>query len=207
MTAMGMVASASAGRIRCRSASKMSHRQMSTAFTQVDVADELEGVLADAPHLVERLGNGAGRELARRGQLERGAVELLGEHVLQDQTQHEHGDGHPEVGADDGGHVGLGAVARARQHPQRHADDHGDEQRRRRQLQRHRQPLDQQVGDGLAQADRLAEVAGEHVADVAAELHDHRVVEPVALVEVGACASGVARSCNGLARVAGDDVR
>src|SRR5262245_63712418 len=72
-------------------------------------------------------------------------------------------------------------------------------------MEGHRQALDQEVGHGLAQADGLAQVAAEDVPGVVRELGDDRVVEAVALVEVGA---GLRRGPlleGGLAGVTRDD--
>ena len=73
------------------------------------------------------------------------------------------------------------------------------------QLDRRREPLDEDVRDGPRELDRLAEVAAGELAEVEAELDGDRLVEAVALDEVGADRVGRLLAEDRPARVAGDD--
>ena len=65
------------------------------------------------------------------------------------------------------------------------ADQEGDHDRHRRQLHRHRQFLRDQLAHRHLDAQRLAEVAGQHALDPVDVLHRNRLIEPVLLADLG----------------------
>ena len=95
-----------------------------------------------------------------------------------DQPQPEHRHGIAEQ-ADEADRLVLPAAAMGRgQHAHRHADDHADEQGQRRQFQRGREYLQQVVQHGARGDDGIAEIAVQHLHQVAPVLHGHGQVEP-----------------------------
>ncbi len=66
--------------------------------------------------------------------------------------------------------------------PSRDADHQRDQHRQRRELDRHWQLLDDQLGHRLLDAHRLAEVAAQHAGEPVAVAHRQRLVE----MELGA---------------------
>ena len=79
------------------------------------------------------------------------------------------------------------------------ADQEGDHDRHRRQLQRHRQFLRDQLAHRHLDAQRLAEVAGQHALDPVEILHRDRPIEPVLLADL--------RDDGGIALLAGHHQR
>ena len=70
-----------------------------------------------------------------------------------------------------------GAAVDRRQHAQRHAQPDADQDREARQLQRRREGVRQVVRDPVPREQRVAEVPGQHVAQVQRELHRDGTVE------------------------------
>ena len=81
-----------------------------------------------------------------------------------------------------------------RERAQGDADDGREDQGEERQLDGHRQALDEDVGDRPAEPDRAAEVALDELAEVDDELVRDRLVEAVADARTAAHSSGVAFS-------------
>ena len=172
----------------------------------LEVGDEVEhAVLAEAPLLVERRGDEPRREPARGRQRDERVLERDGEEVLQQQSEHEDRHRHAGVGGDHRADVDRGVAPVGGDHAERDADDDREGEGEHRQLDRRRQALDEDLDDAAALAERLAEVAGEDVAEVLEELDRRsarsspsRCVERVADLVGGPLAEG------GPARIAGD---
>ena len=64
------------------------------------------------------------------------------------------------------------------QHPDRHADEKGQRQRRRTEADRHRQCVGQRADDWLVEREAFSEVAVQQPHRPPRILHDERVVQP-----------------------------
>ena len=124
------------------------------------------------------------------GHLRRRAVEYVepperrrrpAEQVIEDVDQDQPGEEHRQRHARGRHHaadmVDDRARPRRRQNAERHRDRHGDDEAEQRQLGGGRQPIADFGRDRLAGGERIAEIAVREVGDVAAELHDQRLVE------------------------------
>ena len=185
MIASGIVPTAIAGRMRCWVASTTSVPvPLQHPVEDLEVGDELEdAVAAEPPLLVERRGTSPGDRRPDGGRARHVSFSVTAKRYCSKQPEHEDRHRHAGVGDDHRADVGGGVAPVGGDHAERHADDDGERQRHDRQLDRRRQPLDEHLGDGSALGERLAEVAVEQVAEVPEELHDDRLVEPVALGE------------------------
>ena len=128
-----------------------------------------------------------------------------GEDVLQDEAEHEDRHRHAGIGDDHRADIGSGVALVGGDDAERNADDDGERQRHDRQLDRRRQALDQNLGDGSALRERLTEISVEKVPEVLEELDDDRLVESLTLVEGVTDLVGRPFAEGGPARVAGDD--
>ena len=150
----------------------------------LEVGDELEdAVAAEPPRFVERRGDETGGEAARRWQGDNAVLQHHGEDVLQDEAEHEDRHRHSGIGDNHRADIGSGVALVGGDDAERNADDDGERQRHDRQLDRRRQALDQNLGDGSALRERLTEITVEKVPEVVEELDDERLVESLALVE------------------------
>jgi len=92
-------------------------------------------------------------------------------------------------------------------HAQRDADENGDGQRRQTELDRCREAFGQDDRHRPAEANRLAEVAPHHVAQVDPELDIDRLIQPVGFVESLAGLGGGFLPEDGFAGLTGDETR
>ena len=193
MIASGIVPTAMAGRMRCRTASAKSvqfnvSRAWRTYIREMKSRTTRGGpVIPVRPQrLRERDHGDARREAAGRWQHERGVLEQHGEDECQDETEDEDRDRDTEVGDDHRADVGDGVASHRGRQSEDQPEDDGEEQGHDRQLDGHRQALEQDVGDRPAELDRGPEVAGREGAHVDDELLGDRLVETVLAVERGA---------------------
>src|SRR5690606_3337423 len=110
-------------------------------------------------------------------------VGLDGEQVLEHEPQHEHRDGRGRGGDDRGYAVAPGVAPDGGQQADRDPDDDLDDDRPDRQPDAVDGAITEDLVDAAAVQVGLAEVPLDRALPVVAELDEHRVVEPVALLD------------------------
>ena len=156
------IASVSAGRMSCFEARP----------EQLEIAGDQAVDQVEAGDLRRRA-----EEHVEPAERRRRPAEQVVEDIDQDQAGEEHRQRHARGRDHAAGMIDQRAGPGRRQDAERHRDQHRDDQAEQRQLGRGRQPGLDFLADRLAGGQRVAEIAVREIVDVAAELHDQRLVE------------------------------
>ena len=188
MIANGIVASAIAGRIRCRVGVDQHNRiPRDDRVEDVEVGQELEqtvqggSVLGGPPKdFIERDRPHARRQPSRGGKPEGRAFQHQTKEVGQHQAKPEDRHRHADVGPHHRNHVRCRIVTHGGDYARRDPNHYRNQQRRHTELDRRRQPLDEHEGYRPLIADRVSKVPPQDIAKEDPQLDKDRLVETVA---------------------------